>query len=88
MVHNKKEITERQIDNMCASIPFQDLRPEAAARVEAACLAQLRCNRKPPAEWQLSLLHTLEAIFASLLVGSYLLWSLGQALMIYGIHLP
>lgn len=88
MLEDDDGLTERDIDQLFAAAPLQDLRPETAERIEAACLSQLRRRREPPIHWRMFLLGALEAILASLLGGSYLLWNLGRALAIYGVHLP
>ena len=80
-------LTERELDQLFNEAPQQDLRPAAAQRIEAACLARLRSRRKPPIHWRTFLLEALEATLASLLGGSYLLWNIGRALAIYGVHI-
>lgn len=76
----------QQLETLLTSAAWQDMRPAAATRIEAVCLSRMR-RRNPPAEWQVTFWRVLEAALTSLLGGSYLLWNLGQALALYGIHL-
>lgn len=85
MLEDDDRLTERNIDQLLAAAPLQDVQPTTAKRIEAACLAQLRRRRKRPIHWRMFLLGALEAMLASLLGGSYLLWNLGRALAIYGV---
>lgn len=85
MLEDDDRLTERNIDQLLAAAPLQDVQPATAKRIEAACLAQLRRRQKQPIHWRMFLLGALEAMLASLLGGSYLLWNLGRALAIYGV---
>jgi hypothetical protein len=76
---------DRFVDRLFAEAPLQDLRPMAAARIEAACLARLR-RRKKSIHWTTSLLGICEAALAFLLGGSYLLQTLSWALSLCGIY--
>ena len=80
-------LTGQHINGLLASAPLQDLDPAAAKRIETACLAQLRRRQRPPIPSRAFLVGALEAALAVLLGGSYLLWNLGRALVIYGVHL-
>ena len=86
MTEDIERFAAEQIDALLTSVAVEEMRPEATARIEAACLAQLQ-RRKPPTDWQLSLWGILEATLASLLAGSYLLWNLAQAVALYGASL-
>ncbi len=87
MAEDDDRLTERHIDVLLASTQLQDLDPAAAKRIEAVCLAQFRRRRRPPLPSRAFLVGVLEATLAVLLGGSYLLWNLGRALVIYGVHL-
>lgn len=86
MLEDYDEPMARLVDPLIASAPLQDLRPATARRIEAACLARLQRRKKLLPSWECSFLGALEAVLASLLGGGHLLWSLGQALVIYGAH--
>ena len=85
MLPDDDRANERFVDHLFAEAPLQDLRPEAAARIEAACLTQLR-RRKYSARWPVRLLGVFASVLASSLGGSYLLWTISRALVFYDLH--
>ncbi len=73
------------IDQLLADLPPQDMRPAAKMRIEGACLERLR-RRKTALLLPVSATGVLEAVFASLMGGIYLLATLARALTLYGIR--
>lgn len=86
MLEDNDEPMARLVDPLIASAPLQDMRPATARRIETMCLARLQRRKKLLPSWEWSFHGALEAILASLLGGSYLLWNLGQAIVLYGAH--
>ncbi len=82
-----ERLSLQRVETLYAAGPLSDLRPEATVRIEAMCLAHLKRRPCRLIDRQSALVSALEAILASLLGGSYLLWNLGQALVLYGIRL-
>ncbi len=76
---------ENLVDQLLDELPPQDLAPAAAMRIEVACLARLR-RRRIAFHLPESLPGVIEALIACLLGGSYLLATLGRALVLYGVY--
>jgi len=87
MPEDFERISVQQVETLLAAVPLSDLRPEAAARIEVMCLARLKRRHRRLIHQQSALMGALEAVLALLLGGSYLLWNLGQALVLYGVRL-
>ncbi len=81
---NENRPHDKLVDRLLDELPTQDLRPAAATRIEAACLARLR--RQRIVRLPQALPRVIEILIASLLGASYLLAMLGRALVLYGVR--
>lgn len=87
MFADENRIMESQADQWLDVMPVDELTPEAAGRIEAACLARLRRRRQPLLRWQGPLIEALGFALALLLGSGYLLEALARALAVYGVRL-
>jgi len=84
---DEDRMTASQVEQWLAALPLDELRPAAAARIEAACLARMRRRYQWLPEWRSPLLDALGLALALLLGSGYLLETLARALAVYGVHL-
>ncbi len=87
MFPDKDALLASRTDAWLDALPADDLPPAAVARIESACLAQLRRRHRSTLQGHESLLVALEYVLFLILGCGYLLEALVRALSVYGIHL-